>query len=111
MTAYAIAHLRTVDLGEGIAGYLKRIDATLEPHGGRFLVHGAQPRVKEGEWKGDLVVIAFPTVEDAERWYASADYQAILPLRTDNSEGETFIVEGVPDGHRSTDLLAPLGLA
>lgn len=110
MTGYAIARLRNVQLGEGIATYLKRIDATLEPHGGRFLIHGGAPAVKEGAWDGDLIVIAFPSVEDAERWYASEEYQAILPLRTANSDGDAVIIPGVSADHRATDLLAPLGM-
>lgn len=40
--AYAIAYLRQVDFGEAIVDYLQRIDATLAPHGGHFLVHGGQ---------------------------------------------------------------------
>lgn len=111
MTAYAIARLRHVRLGEEIASYLQKIDATLAPHGGHFLIHGGVPAVKEGRWDGDLIVIGFPSVGDAERWYASESYQAILPLRTRNSEGDTIIVQGVDRDHRAADLLAPLGLA
>ena len=34
MSAYGIAHLRSVDFGPAIVEYLRRIDATLEPYGG-----------------------------------------------------------------------------
>lgn len=105
MTAYAIAHLRAVTLGPGIAGYLTRIDATLEPFGGRFVIHGARPQVLEGELQGDVVMIAFPDMEAARAWYASPAYREILHLRTDNSEGTVFLIEGVGEGHKSTDLL------
>lgn len=105
MTAYAIAHLRTVTMGPGIAAYLTRIDATLEPFGGRFVIHGARPQVLEGELGGDVVMIAFPDMSQAQGWYASPAYREILPLRTDNSEGTVFLIEGVAEGHRSTDLL------
>src|SRR4051794_5561969 len=44
MAAYALAQLRSVDFNEEIAGYLRRIDETLVPFEGRFLVHGKQPR-------------------------------------------------------------------
>jgi uncharacterized protein (DUF1330 family) len=110
MTAYAIAHLNNVNLGAEIADYLLRIDATLSPHGGKFLVHGAQPEVIEGPWDGNLVIIAFPTIEDARAWYASPDYQAILPLRTENSDSRAMIVEGVADGYKAAGLLGALGL-
>ena len=95
MTAYDIGVLRSVRFGQDIVDYLERIDATLEPFGGRFVVHGAAPEVREGSWDGSLVIIAFPDLDAARGWYDSPAYQEILPLRTDNSEGVTMLVEGV----------------
>jgi uncharacterized protein (DUF1330 family) len=106
MSAYAVAHMRTVTIGPPIVEYLERIDATLEPFGGRFLVHGAKVEVLEGSWPGHLIVIEFPDRARARAWYQSAAYQEILPLRTDNSESDTFLVDGVSEGHRATDVLA-----
>jgi uncharacterized protein (DUF1330 family) len=106
MTTYAIAHLRNVAMGPYIVAYLEAIDATLEPYDGKFLIHGNRNRkVLEGDWQGDLVMIAFPDRKSAEDWYASSAYQAILPLRTGNSDGEAILVDGVEPGHRATDLL------
>jgi uncharacterized protein (DUF1330 family) len=111
MTAYAVAHLRHVDLGPEIVEYVRRIDATLDPYGGRFLIHGGPVDALEGTFAGDLIVIEFPNRENAREWYASPEYQAILRLRTDHAEGEAFIVEGVPDGYRAVDKLAALAPA
>ncbi|HXV93759.1 MAG TPA: DUF1330 domain-containing protein [Pseudonocardia sp.] len=108
MTAYAVAHLREVDMGPEIVEYLRRIDATLAPYGGRFLVHGARPEVREGVFHGDLVVIAFPRLELARAWYDSPAYRAILPLRAEHSAGAVFLVDGVGPQHRATDVLAAL---
>jgi uncharacterized protein (DUF1330 family) len=105
MTAYGIAHLRSVRMGPEIAEYLRRIDATLEPYDGRFLVHGAKVEVLEGEWPGDVIVVAFPDRERARAWYESAAYQDILPLRTENSNGSLILVDGVGPDHRATDIL------
>src|SRR5688572_11818929 len=105
MTAYAVAHLRDVEFNEEIAEYLRRIDATLEPHGGRFLVHGGRVHPLEGEFDAALVVLEFPDVDAARSWYESPGYQAILRLRTDNSRGVAFLVEGVPQGYRGADKL------
>ncbi len=33
MTAYAVAHLRSVDMNAEVVDYLRRIDATLDPFG------------------------------------------------------------------------------
>jgi uncharacterized protein (DUF1330 family) len=106
MNAYAIAHLRTVRVGPDIVSYLEQIDATLEPFGGRFIVHGSPVDVREGEWPGDVIVIEFPDRERATAWYESPEYQAILPLRIDNAEGTAILVDGVTPDHRATDVLA-----
>jgi uncharacterized protein (DUF1330 family) len=96
MTAYAIAHLRTPQFNDDVMEYLERIQGTLDPFGGRFLVHGGDVEVKEGPWPGTIVVIQFPEIDDARAWYDSPAYQAILHLRTDHIEGEAILVSGVP---------------
>ena len=106
MSAYGVAHLRKVTMGPAIVEYLQRIDATLEPFGGRFIVHGGDVEVLEGNWPGHLVVIEFPDRDRARAWYESPAYQAILRLRMDNSEGDVIFADGVSEGHRATDVLA-----
>jgi uncharacterized protein (DUF1330 family) len=108
MPAYAIAQLNDVQLGPDIADYLLDIDASLEPFGGRFLIHGAEPVVVEPGWTGHIVVIAFPDMEKARGWYESAAYQAILPLRTKNSNFTAFLIEGTKDGYQAKDLVTQL---
>jgi uncharacterized protein (DUF1330 family) len=106
MTAYAIANLRNVSIGPDIVEYLERIDATLAPFGGRFIVHGAEHQVIEGRWPGSLIVIEFPNRAAVEGWYASPAYLEILPLRLRNAEGDAIIVDGVSHPHKATDVLA-----
>jgi uncharacterized protein (DUF1330 family) len=103
--AYGVALLNDVRIGPAIVEYLERIDATLAPYGGRFIVHGARAEVLESSDPGTLVVIEFPSVANAREWYASDAYQAILPLRTENATGPVFIVDGVDADHRATDVL------
>jgi uncharacterized protein (DUF1330 family) len=105
MPAYAIGHLRNVAMGPAIVEYLERIDATLEPYGGRFIIHGGRPEVLEGDWRGDLIVIEFADIDRAREWYQSPAYQEIASLRSDNSDGEILLLDGVEAGHRATDVL------
>jgi uncharacterized protein (DUF1330 family) len=102
MTAYAMAHLRTPTINDDVLEYMETIQATLDPFGGRFLVHGATVEVKEGDWPGTVVVIGFPDIEAARAWYDSDAYQAILPMRTDHIEGEALLVDGVADDYDAT---------
>jgi uncharacterized protein (DUF1330 family) len=104
MTAYVIAHLWALQMGPDIVRYVERIDATLEPYDGRFVVHGSRADVREGELDGDVIVVEFPDRESAAGWYESAAYQEILPLRTANADGWVVIVDGVPAEHRATDI-------
>ncbi|GHJ94842.1 hypothetical protein SNE510_43610 [Streptomyces sp. NE5-10] len=101
MTAYAIANLHpAAELHDEVLAYMERVRSTLDPHGGRFLVHGAPRReVREGSWPGGLVLVAFPSYDDARAWYDSAPYQALLPLRTRHVPGDLLLVDGVPEGY------------
>jgi uncharacterized protein (DUF1330 family) len=105
MSAYAIAHLWDVKWGAEIKAYLERIDDTLAPFEGKYIVHGGERTVVEGQWTGDLIVIAFPDLVRAREWYSSAAYQSILALRRDNSAGDVILIDGVPPGHKATDIL------
>jgi uncharacterized protein (DUF1330 family) len=105
MTAYAVAHLQDVEMCPDIVEYLERIDATLAPFGGRFIIHGGQPDAVEGEWRGALVAIAFADLTQARAWYGSQAYRRILPLRTKHARGEVFFIDGVDETHKATDIL------
>jgi len=111
MTTYAVALLHDIRPGLWLPRYLSWIDATLAPFGGRFLVHGDPPEVLEGDWHGDLIVIAFPDRAAAKAWYASPAYGKILPLRRANATGPVILVDDVGPDHRATDVLIRLGLA
>jgi uncharacterized protein (DUF1330 family) len=105
MTSYGVGILREVKMGPPIVEYLERIDATLAPYDGHFIVHGGQPEMLEGTSPGTMIVIEFPDRATAEAWYKSEAYQEILPLRTENSDSTIFIIDGVDRDHKATDVL------
>jgi uncharacterized protein (DUF1330 family) len=99
MTAYGLAHLHNPTLNEDVVDYIDRIQATMDPFGGRFLAHGPDVRVLEGAWPGTIVLLAFPDADAATAWYGSEAYQEILPQRTRHIEGDVILFDGVPDGY------------
>ncbi|WP_406279006.1 DUF1330 domain-containing protein [Embleya sp. NBC_00896] len=102
MTAYAIAQLTINEQHPDIQVYIDKIQATMDPFQGRFLVHGGKHELLEGEPNPDyLVMLEFPSTELAKDWYASPAYLEILPLRTDHISGTVIVVEGVPEGYRT----------
>ncbi|GAA3849202.1 DUF1330 domain-containing protein [Streptomyces sedi] len=111
MTAYAIAHLLSGEQHPEVAEYIERVQGTMKPFGGRFLVHNAQHETVEGVWNGDVVMIGFPDMEAARAWYASDAYREILPLRTDHLGGNVILVPGVPEGYDAAPAAAKLRAA
>ncbi|SCF05419.1 Uncharacterized conserved protein, DUF1330 family [Micromonospora coriariae] len=108
MTAYALAHLRKAPIHTDVLEYLERIQATLAPFEGRFIVHGGSVDVLEGDWPGDVVIIEFPDLVTAHSWYHSSVYQEIKPLRTRHLTGEVILVEGIETDHSSSRMAAHL---
>lgn len=98
MKAYAVAHLSNVTMGPAIVEYVERIDATLQPFGGRYIIHGGGAEVREGNWSGDLIVIEFPDRDQARSRYESRAYQEIVGLRTGSSEGASSLSTACPRG-------------
>ena len=111
MSAYALAHLREIDPHPEILEYLERIQATLDPFSGKFIVHGGATDIREGTWPGNIVIIEFPSMAEARSWYESPAYQRILPLRTRHIAGDTIFVEGVEPNHNSAKMAAELRAA
>jgi uncharacterized protein (DUF1330 family) len=105
MSAYAMAIVGETRFGPEIKEYLERNDATLAPFSGHFRIHDGPYHRLEGEWVGDLIMIEFPTLEDAQHWYDSPAYQAIKPLRVAHTEGILLLVAGVPEDHKATDIV------
>ena len=112
MTSYAFAHLRAQPpLHEDVFVYMERIQETLDPFQGRFLIHGGEIEVREGPFEGVIVLIEFPDLDAARAWYDSAAYQKIKSMCTDHVEGELLLLEGVSAGHDSAALAATLRAA
>ena len=99
MTAYVIADVEIID-ADGFKQYSQQVPKTLEPYGGRFLVRGGAHETVEGDFRPKrIVVLEFPDVTSARAWYASPEYQRILPLRLRSSRAGFFtVVEGYKPG-------------
>jgi uncharacterized protein (DUF1330 family) len=76
--------------------YRKRLPATLAAYGGKFLVRGGAHETIEGDWKPNrLVVVEFPSLEQAKRWYHSEEYREPLAMRLRAGRANLIMVEGV----------------
>jgi uncharacterized protein (DUF1330 family) len=94
MTAYFVAELEITNQ-PAMEPYRAAVPATLAQYGGRFLTRGGTCELTEGGPEPKrIVILEFADAAAIKRWYNSPEYQKILPLRTANSTGRVFIVEG-----------------
>jgi uncharacterized protein (DUF1330 family) len=64
--------------------------------GGRFLARGGELAVLEGDWDpARIVVLEFPDLETAKRWYESPGYQEAKRLRDGAAKLRMVAVEGI----------------
>ena len=94
MPAYVIVDIDVTD-PEGYEAYKKAVPANLERYGGEYLCRGGETEVLEGEWVPKrLVMLQFESMDQARRWYNSADYQALCEVRKRTAHSRMLLVEG-----------------
>lgn len=59
-----------------------------------LVIQGGPEALEGGIAPDSVVLLEFPTVEDAKAWYNSPEYQAALPDRLAAADYRSFIVEG-----------------
>ncbi|HQZ32934.1 MAG TPA: DUF1330 domain-containing protein [Ilumatobacteraceae bacterium] len=78
------------------ADYAARGRAAMALHGGRILAAGGQVETLEGEPIPErVVIIEFPTREDALAYYHSPEYQAARVARGDAATVRFALVDGL----------------
>ena len=81
MPAYVIVEIETSDPAL-MMEYRDIARPIVEAHGGRYLARGGRTVTLEGDWSPKrLVVLEFPSVEQAEAWWHAGDYADAKALR------------------------------
>ena len=95
MPAYVIVDVTVTD-PVAMEEYRKQVPATLAKYGGRFIVRGGAHQTIEGDWKPNrLVVLEFPSMEQARRWYDCEEYREPKALRLQAGRATLVMVEGI----------------
>ena len=98
MTVYALAQL-TIHDRMLYGRYQSRFMDVLKRHNGRLLAADESPRVVEGTWERDKVVLLSFADEAAYFAFAgSADYREIARDRTAGAEAVVLLVKGIDAG-------------
>jgi uncharacterized protein (DUF1330 family) len=94
MAAYVIGEIEVTDPAT-YEDYRKQVPAVVTKYGGRFVVRGGKVETLEGGWSPKrIVVLEFPSMEQAQKFYRSAEYAPLIKLRERASRGKLILVEG-----------------
>lgn len=88
-----------------VEGYKAYVAANAEPFrkfGGRFLTRGGKSDVVEGKTRSRIVVLEFPSYEQALACYHSPEYRRAMELRQGKAEADIVVIEGY-DGPQPGD--------
>jgi uncharacterized protein (DUF1330 family) len=96
MPAYAIGRLEMRD-PSWRTEYGPKTAALVQKHGGKYLVRGGKMERLEGDGKlpSTIVVLEFPSMEQAKAWYNDPEYAPLITLRQGGSTLDFILVEGL----------------
>jgi uncharacterized protein (DUF1330 family) len=96
MPAYVIGRVQMRD-PSWVEEYGAKFRPLLKKHGGRYLVSAAKMESLEGvtPLPSVMVVLEFPTMEQARAWYHDPEYGPLIKLRQGGSEIDLVLVEGL----------------
>ena len=81
MTYVVVTIRKVLDL-EAFRDYAVRVGPIIQRYGGKYVAVDKAPDVLAGEWPfARTVIVAYPNHAAARRWFDSAEYQEIIPIR------------------------------
>jgi uncharacterized protein (DUF1330 family) len=93
--AYVIANVDISDK-DAYRAYAAKVPDTLKPYNGRIIVRGAPISMEGAAPKGIVVMLAFDSLDNAQKWYASPAYSALIPERQKAAKAQLYVVETLP---------------
>ena len=95
MSAYIIANVEVTDPAR-YEDYKRLSSIAMKAHGAEVCVRGGAVTLLEGDWRPDrVVVLKFPSVEQARAFYDSPEYAPARAARAGAARMRMVIVEGL----------------
>jgi len=95
VTAFLVSDV-TVRDGDAFQEYRTRAAASITQHGGKYLARGGGIEPLEGTWRPrNIIIVEFPTIEQARAWYRSPEYALALEVRDEALSRNLILVDGV----------------
>ncbi len=95
--AYMVVQLHVKNHEEYRQRYVMPVLPMIEKLGAKVVAVSANLKVLEGKWGGNwTVILRFPSVSVAEKWFNSVEYQPFKDLRINEltNGGTAILVEG-----------------
>jgi uncharacterized protein (DUF1330 family) len=94
MTAYVIVDIEVTD-PEGYKEYVKLAPEAVKLYGGKYIARGGPNETLEGDWQAKrLVILEFPSMEQAKLWLNSPEYAPARAMRHKYAQSNMVVVEG-----------------
>jgi uncharacterized protein (DUF1330 family) len=94
MAAYILADCNVTDPVK-YEDYKRVAQSSVHSHGGKYLVRGGAAEVLEGSWVPNrLIVLEFPTLEQARAFHDSVEYRAARAAREGAAQMNMVVVGG-----------------
>jgi uncharacterized protein (DUF1330 family) len=95
MSAYVIVEIEVQD-PVGYEEYKKLAGATVNAHGGKYIVRGGKTEVLEGDWEPKrIVVLEFESMDRAKEWLNCEEYREPRKMRHATARTNMVLVEGL----------------
>jgi uncharacterized protein (DUF1330 family) len=92
--AYLVLDLSVTDFA-GFSRYIAEIPAHISRHAGKYIVRGVPPTPVEGGWTPErMVILEFPTRENAEAFLNDPEIQSLFKVRHETTISRLILVDG-----------------
>ncbi len=93
MSAFVIVDIEVHD-PQGYEEYKKLAPAAVALYGGRYAARGGKTETLEGDWAPTrLVILEFPSAEQAKAWLHSPEYAPALEMRHRYAKSRMVVIE------------------
>ena len=95
MSAYILMRIQVSDPSK-LKSYQEVAPSIIEKYNGKLKVRGGEVVSLEGPSEDRrIVMVEFPSIEDAKKFYYSEEYENAIKLRSDIADFEMIAVEGI----------------
>ena len=79
---FVVVTIKEIKDIEAFREYAVKVAPMIQRYGGQYVAVDKTPDVRSGEWPFvRTVIVAYPNLAAARRWYHSPEYQQIIPIR------------------------------